>query len=190
MTGTTEIGTGRISPWRIAGWGFAVSLLLLPAVAMQFTSEVVWGPLDFATAAVLILGTGALFELAVRVSRSGVYRAAMAVALLTAFLLVWVNLAVGFIGDEGNPANLMFAGVLAIGLIGGIAARFRAPGMARAMSAAALAQALIAVIALLAGGLGGDEAHWPAELLIPSAVFTGLWLASAWLFGKAARSAA
>jgi hypothetical protein len=190
MTGTTEIGAGRMSPWRIAGWGFAVALFLLPAIAMQLTSEVVWGPLDFATAAVLIFGTGALFELAVRGSRSGVYRGAMAVALLTAFLLIWVNLAVGFIGDEGNPANLMFAGVLAIGLIGAIAARFRAAGMARAMAATAFAQALVAAIALVAGGLGGNEAHWPAELLIPSAVFTGLWLAAAWLFGKAAQSAA
>lgn len=35
-------GTGRHNPWRIVGWGTAAALLLLPLVAMQFTSEVNW----------------------------------------------------------------------------------------------------------------------------------------------------
>jgi hypothetical protein len=45
----------------------------------------------------------------------------------------------------------MYIGVLAVGIIGAIVARFRPHGMARALFATALAQALVAVIALLAG---------------------------------------
>ena len=33
--------------WRVALWGTVAALLTLPAVAMQFTHEVQWGPGDF-----------------------------------------------------------------------------------------------------------------------------------------------
>ena len=55
-------------------------------------------------------------------------------------MLVWINLAVGIIGSEDNPANLMYGGVLAVGVAGAVAARFRPGGMARALAATALAQ--------------------------------------------------
>jgi hypothetical protein len=41
--------------------------------------------------------------------------------------------------------------VLAVGIVGADSARFQAPGMARALVATALAQTLVAVIAVLAG---------------------------------------
>jgi hypothetical protein len=77
------------------------------------------------------------------------YRSIVGVALAAAFLLVWVNLAVGIIGTEDYLANVMYVGVLAVGIIGAIIARFRPHGMARALFATALAQALVAVIATL-----------------------------------------
>ena len=52
----TEIVAGRRwKGWRIAMWGTAAFLLLLPAVAMQFTSEVDWGPGDFMVMGVMLL---------------------------------------------------------------------------------------------------------------------------------------
>jgi len=43
MAKNTENGGGRRgNRWRIAIWGSAAFLLLLPLVAMQFTGEVVW----------------------------------------------------------------------------------------------------------------------------------------------------
>lgn len=55
-------------------------------------------------------------------------------ALAAAFILIWVNLAVGIIGDEGNSANLMYVGVLAAGIIRAIITRGQPPGMARTLS--------------------------------------------------------
>ena len=162
---------------RIAAWSVAAGLLMLPAVAMQFTREVVWGPFDFLVAAALIGGVGLTFELAVRTHQSAVYRAGAAVALLTAFLTVWINLAVGMIGDEGNPINLVFAGVLAVAAIGGLLARFRPAGMAWAMVATAAAQAATIVPALT------TEAGTAALIV----AFTLPWLLSAALFRAAAR---
>ena len=182
MAGQTNMTGGRgTNVWRIAGWGFAAALLLTPLVAMQFTGEVRWGPADFAAAALLIGGVGLGLELAVRRTRNGTYRAAAALAVLTAFLLVWINLAVGFIGDEGDPANLLFAGVLLVALLGAAAARFRPAGMALAMAAAAGAQLLVAVIAFVAA------LATPLELGLTVA-FALPWLASAGLFQRAART--
>ena len=92
-----------------------------------------------------------MYELAARKTGNIAYRAAVGVALAAALLLVWINLAVGIIGNEDNPANLMYIGVLAVGTIGAIIARFQPHGMARALFATALAQGLVVVIALIAG---------------------------------------
>ncbi len=66
-------------------------------------------------------------------------RSAVGVALATAVILMWVNGAVGVIGSENNDANLMYFGVLAVGIIGAVIARFQPRGMALALFATALA---------------------------------------------------
>jgi hypothetical protein len=81
----------------------------------------------------------------------------------------------------------MYGGVLLVGLIGAVVARFRPAGMARAMIATALAQAFVAAIAV-AGGMGSSsDPQWPLDILGVTALFAVLWGASAWLFSNAAR---
>lgn len=183
----TNIASGAWRMGRIAMWGAAGGLLLLPLVAMQFTREVDWGPADFIIIGfMLVLVCGAV-ELAVRASGHIAFRAGTGVAAVAAFLLIWINLAVGIIGDEGNPANLLFGGVLAVALGGALVARSSAAGMARVMVATALAQGAVAAIALLAG-FGATEPPGPAGILALNGFFVALWLLSAWLFATAARA--
>jgi hypothetical protein len=163
----------------------AALILLLPLSAMQFTDEVVWNLADFAVAGGLLVGTGLLYEAAGRRTQNIAYRAAAGVALAAALLLVWINLAVGIIGDEGNPANAMYIGVLAVGGAGALIARFQPHGMARALLATALAQALITVITLSAGFAA--PASGPLEMLMLNGCFVALFVGSAWLFRHAAR---
>jgi len=179
----------RWNPWRIAGWSFATLILLPPLVAMQFTKEVTWTAFDFGLAVVLILGVGIPFELAVRRTRNRAYRAGLGVALAAALLLVFINGAVGIIGSEDNPANLMYGGVLAVALIGALIARFQPNGMSRALFATAVAQALVGAIALGAG-LGATAPSFPDAIIYLTAFFAAMWLLSAWLFRKAAREQA
>lgn len=180
MAKTQQVGGGRGSTWSFAIWGGLAALLLAPLAAMQFTREVAWDAADFIIFGAMLAAAGLGYELAMRMSRDTTYRAAFAVALMAAFLLVWINLAVGVIGSEDNPANLMFCAVLAVGALGAFIAVFRPAGMARAMVATAIAQAVAGVITPLAGwGFIG-----PATV-----VFVALWLLSAWLFHKAARGA-
>jgi hypothetical protein len=188
LENTENRGGRRGSRWRIAAWATAAILLLLPLFAMQVTNEVAWDLADFVFAGVLIVGVGVAYELTVRMTGNTPYRAAVAVALAAAFILIWINLAVGIIGTEDNPANLMYGGVIVVGIIGAVIARFRPDGMARALFAAALAQAVVAAIALIAGMQSPVS---PAiEILGLNGFFAALWLGSAWLFRKAARGQA
>lgn len=162
----------------------AAIILLLPLLAMLITDEVVWGPVDFAVAGALIVGTGSMYELAARKAGDMTYRAAAGVALATALVLVWANLAVGIIGSEDNPGNLMYVGVLAVGIIGALIARFQPHGMARVLFATAIAQALVAAIALMAG-MHQDPGSSVSEILNVNGFFVALWVGSALLFLRA-----
>jgi hypothetical protein len=169
----------------MAAWGVAGGLLLVPLVAMRFTDEVAWDVADFVFAGVLIGGVGLGYELAVRTSRDRAYRAGAAVALGAGLMLVWINAAVGIIGSEDDKANLMYAGVLAVAVTGAVVARFRPAGMARALVATAIAQGLVAAVAL-AFGMASPVAG-PGEILALTGSFAALWLLSAMLFRRAAQ---
>ena len=168
-------GRGR-NWWRILAWSAAAGLILLPLVAMRFTTEVNWSPADFVFAIVMIGGVGLLFDLAVRLSSSIAYRGGVALALLAMFLLIWVNLAVGIIGSEDDPANLIFAAVPTVTVGGAIIAHFRAAGMMWTAIAAAVAQAGVAVVAF---------AMDIAFIFPITAMFCGVWMIAAWLFARA-----
>lgn len=60
------------------------------------------------------------------------YLSAACVALVATILLVWLSLGVGIIGADGDPANRMYVGVVAIGAVGATIARLHPIGMARA----------------------------------------------------------
>jgi hypothetical protein len=185
MERSAELGGGRrASRWRVTAWAAAALVLLVPLVAMEFTPEVNWNAGDFLFAGSLLLGVGVPLELAVRKTRNTAYRVAVGLALVAAFLLVWLNGAVGIIGSEDNEANVMYAGVLAVALGGSLIALFRAGGMARAMTATAVAQALVAVAALvIQWGYPWSEL---IKTLAANGFFFALFVASARLFREAA----
>lgn len=157
------------------------ALLLVPLVAMQFTREVAWGPLDFLVAWLLLAGTGFAYRLLARRARGFAFRAGAALAVLAPLLVVWGNLAVGFIGDEGNPANLLYGGVLFVEIAGVLLARFQPAGLARALGAAALVQAAVPAIALATGMSAVAPQEWIGNsvLVLPFAVAALLFHAAA-----------
>jgi hypothetical protein len=91
--------------------------------AMHVTNDVDWDIADFIIFGTMLVSVGGTYELVVRMTHNAAYRAAVSAALAAAFILVWMNLAVGVIGAEGNPANLMYGGVLAVVIIGSVIAR-------------------------------------------------------------------
>ena len=74
------------------------AVLLVPLVAMQFSDEVRWTLSDFAVAGLLLLATGGLIEIVLRKIKNVSYRNIAIALILLAFLLTWIELAVGIFG--------------------------------------------------------------------------------------------
>ena len=175
---------------RLIVWAIVVALILLIPLVLTLLGSGVdregwhWPFFVFVFMGPLLYGSALTYELVARKMSNGAYRAAVGVAVVTVVLLVWINGAVGIVGD--GPVNLMYFGVLAIGLVSAFIARFKPHGMARALFAMALAQFLVPVIALI---------FWPPPVIswAPgvvqvfglNAIFAMLWIGSALLFRRA-----
>jgi hypothetical protein len=171
-----------LNGWRIARWSIPAALLLIPLIA-----HFPWTGSDYVAMGILLFGSVAIYEAIARTSTSLAFRAAAGVAVATAFLLTWINLAAGIIGSETNPLNLLYAGVLGAALIGAIVARFEPDGMAGALAATAVVQGLVGAVAVIAGR---NEPPGLLGLMAVNGGFAALWLLSAALFRKAARDLA
>lgn len=140
-----------------------------------------WGAEDFLAAGLILGATLGAMWLAWQQSKRMAYLMAFAVGLGAVFLLVWVSLAVGIIGEPDHPANLVFVAVLAVAIIGAAISRLKPGGLSRAMWATASAQLAAGATAIILTGLTpGAPGLW---------VVTGFNLAilaafalSAWLF--------
>jgi len=183
---SVAISAGTRWRWfRLAIWGGAAFLLLLPLVAMQFTTEVDWTGSDFLVMGAMLATACGAVELALRASRDSAYRLGAIVAVGAGFLLVWINLAVGIIGSEDDPLNLIYAGVLAVAVVGSAIAAFEPAGMARALFTTAAAQVAVTILALI-WGWGAWEPPGAAGILALNLFFAALWCLSGGLFRRAA----
>jgi hypothetical protein len=157
-------------------------LILLIPLVLTLLGKWQWDqPGVYVLAFVLLFGSGLTYELVAKKVENKAYRFAVGLAVGTACILSWVNLV--RVVESENVANLLYYGVLAIGAIGAVIARFQPRGMARALFATALAQVLVSMIVLffwgirpgpgVAVGFGGN------------AFFATLFVASALLFRRA-----
>lgn len=179
----TSSNTQRFNGWRIAGWGALLALLALPAIAMQFTPDVDWTGSDFLFAAVLLGMLGAGMELAVRSARNTPQRLGIALAVLGGFLTLWSNAAVGIIGSESEPTNLLFVGMVVLALVASLALKLRPAGMRWLMAALSAGQFVVGIVAGL-WTMPGHAVEWGVL-----AFFALIWGASAGAFHRARRLA-
>jgi hypothetical protein len=181
MTQAIEMSPATTRALRIAGWSLAAGLLALPAVAMQFTDKVDWSGSDFVFAAIVFAIVGGLLELAARASASLAYRVGAAMAVATGFLTIWITLAVGIVGAEDNPQNILYFGIVGMGTCVAVAARGDPRALARGMGATAAFQGLVCLIHVIDG-------VYPAVMI--DGFFTMTWLTAGALFARAARERA
>ncbi|NDV16156.1 hypothetical protein GO009_08975 [Muricauda sp. TY007] len=76
-----------------------LALLVIPFIAMQFSSEVQWSLFDFIAAGGLLLTLGFAIDLAIRKTKTIQKRYLIIVAIVILFLLIWAELAVGVFGS-------------------------------------------------------------------------------------------
>lgn len=144
-----------------------------------------WTLEDYIIVGVLGLIAALMLGLATRKSLRLSYRAGALIAVFTGMAVFMSAGAVGIIGGEDNVANLLYLGVLALGIVGAIVARFRANGMALTMFLVAAAHILIAAGALLLD-VGRDGHLYPYDVIVATGGFSAAFFLSAWLFSRAA----
>jgi len=175
---------------RLLFWAISIVLILMvPLIAMQLTGQVNWDILDFGVMGTGLMSIGLVYELIIRKSTQRTYRIAFGVAIAAIFLLFWVNGAVGIIGNEAQPANLLFGLVIGVVSIGAPLARFKARGMAITLFTAAAVQMLVPVFALFVWP--PPETSWSPGVLgvfMMTAFFAFLMITSAMLFRRASAS--
>ncbi|MBN2093883.1 MAG: hypothetical protein JW740_00700 [Candidatus Zambryskibacteria bacterium] len=137
---------------RIIVWATVTVLVLLVLLVTQFTdfgqTEVQWN--EAVAYTMILLVAGGAYELIQWLkTRSKMYRVAFGVGSAGLLLLGWVSGAVGIIGSENNPVNLMYWGIPLVMIIGLVVSRLRPGGMAYTLFVAALVQLLIPIAALI-----------------------------------------
>ena len=167
---------------------FTVLILSIPLLRSLFVSGWDWDVTVFllvGAVGTLLFAMGLACQMVIRNLGTTVYRVAVGVALVTAFVLVWGNFVQA--ADDVNPAAMMYLVVPLVGIIGAAAARFQPKGMARAVLVTALAQALVLAISL---SRNPPVTSWTAPVwrgFGGNAVFFMLFVGSALLFRKARR---
>lgn len=79
-----------------------LGILSIPLLAMQFSSEMNWGPEDFLVMGALLLGTGFTYELVVKKFITAKYQVVAGILLLLALIWIWAELAVGIFTNWGS----------------------------------------------------------------------------------------
>lgn len=95
MNMTTDLDPVRADVRRVLLATLAI--LLVPAVAMRFTTEVNWGAGDFLAGGALLAGTGLAYALTKRRFAGRPGRLLLGALLALGLLLVWAELAVGIV---------------------------------------------------------------------------------------------
>ena len=153
-------------------------ILLIPFFGNIYIDGWSWHWYTFVLAGTLLFGAGLTYELVAKRMSNKTYKFAVGLAVGTAFILTWTNMV--RVSESENAANLMYFGVLVVGLIGALIARFEPRGMARTLFAAAFAQMLVPVIALIVRR--PDFATGVVQVFGLNSFFAALWVWSALLF--------
>ena len=162
-----------------------ILILMIPLVAMQFTDEVNWSVFDFIIMGGLLFGTGIVYEFISGRSKDVLFKIAAGIGVISGLLLIWINLSVGIIGSEGNPANLLYAGVIFTGIVGALMVRFHSGGMARTLFITAFLQALVPMIALIFWKDAFNEPPGFGGIFLLNSVFAVFFAISGFLFLRA-----
>jgi hypothetical protein len=158
-----------------------IFLLMIPLIAMQFSTEVNWTFSDFLFAGTLLFGTGLTFKIVTRNASSNLFKIASASALGSGLFLIWANGAVGIIGSENNDFNILYFLVIFVGIIGLFASQLKAWRLFLTLFAMAATQLILTIIAIFTG-----MAELPhssvSEIIAVNGFFITWFIVSALLF--------
>lgn len=133
----------------------ALAALMVPLIASRIVPGWNWNAGSFVFVYILFFAMGMAYALVARRMGTWSYKAAVALALLSAFALGWSTMVQ--VADSGHPENFAYESVLAVGLIGACFARLHARGLA--LTLFTMAATLVLITIFLPSGLPHDQAR-------------------------------
>lgn len=162
-----------------------LALLLLPLTGQLTVDGWNWSIGDFVMAWVVFTITTAFLRfLVTRPVANVAYKAGAALAALTGFLIVWINLAVQIIGED-NPGNGLYLLTILGGFIGVGVTRCQPAGLAKVAFVIAAALVLIPAVSFQFWPTDFSPGYPKVQLL--STGFAALFAASGLCFRSASR---
>lgn len=156
----------------------ALALLMVPAVASRMVAGWNWPAKAFVLVYFLFFVVGMAYALIARRMDAWSYKAGVGVALATGFVMTWSNMVQ--VADSGQPVNLLYNGVLVVGIVGVLLARLKARGLAHTLFVMVATLALIAVVLPSVA-----PSHLARNMAIKQGIFVMLFAASGLLFRHA-----
>jgi hypothetical protein len=129
----------------------ATGLLIVPLTASFFVDGWLWTTFDYVFAWVVFSLVSLGLTLVATGANGFAYKAAGTIAVLTAFLLIWINAAVGIIGDGDllDSPNGLYVAVILGAIMAAVRTRLDSRRMSRVLYGTAMALALIPLISYL-----------------------------------------
>lgn len=156
-------------------------ILIAPLIGELTVEGWNWGASGFLFMGVLLFVTFLMIELLAKQSSNMLYKIAVALTTLTTFGIIYVNLAVGIIGD-GNNTSAMYFLVVPVGFIGLAASRLKAKGLSLTAFAMAAIVLLVPTVALLMNDPYILEEPGPLKVFVLSSIIAASYVVAGLLF--------
>lgn len=156
-------------------------VLVIPLVGTFTVEGWNWDGFDFVVAGIVLFTAFFMIEFLAKKMRDIPSRVATGITVVTTLLIVWVNLAVGIIGD-GNNTSACYMLVVPVGFIGLALSRLKPQGLSYTAFAMAAVMLLVPTVAWL---IGNPDIHQETQVLkvfILSAGFAFWYIVAGVLF--------
>lgn len=164
----------------------ALCILILPLIGELTVPDWNWGVGGFLVMGTLLYVTFLMIELIAKHSPNTFYKAAVGIAVLTTFAIIYVNLAVGIIG-EGNNTSACYFLTVPVGFLGLALSRLKPKGLSWTAFAMAAVVLLVPTIALLLNDPYIQEEPGPLKVFVLSGCLAVAYAVAGALFRKAAK---
>lgn len=161
-------------------------LLIIPIIGSMTVEGWNWDTFDFVFAYVVFFMTFFAIEMVVKHSKNGTFRMAVAVQVVTMLALLWINGAVGIIGNEGNVVNVWYLAIIALGFLGPLLTRMKGNAMSYVLFTMAVIQMAIPTVAAIVFRPIAAEPPGVIGIFFLNGFFALAWVASGLMYRNAA----
>lgn len=162
-------------------------LLLIPAIGNQTIEGWNWSLFDFVWAGAMIAGVQFAYHAFAKKINHHTYKMAAALGLGATFILLWINAAVGIVGDDDGINMIFFLSIVITFIVGSLISKGSPRGMAKTLYALAGVTILIPTAGFILSRAVYGKSPEMIKIYALCGMFALLFIGSGLLFRKAAK---